>query len=94
MRQGGGGYGSPLDRPAEKVLADVCDGFVTARRAEDAYGVVLTGDPDRWETLAVDEQATAGRRAQLRAQGWLDRDADDATRAGRDERSWWLAAAI
>lgn len=38
---GGGGYGDPLDRPADDVLADVRNGYVTAATAHDAYGVVL-----------------------------------------------------
>ncbi len=55
---GGGGYGDPFEREPERVAADVLDGYVTAEQAAEVYGVVV--DP---ETGAVDEQATAGRRA-------------------------------
>jgi N-methylhydantoinase B len=57
---GGGGWGSPLDRPAEDVLADVRDGFVSAERAFDVYGVVLSTDG-----RSVDAAATKERRAAL-----------------------------
>ncbi|GAA3159725.1 hydantoinase B/oxoprolinase family protein [Planomonospora alba] len=40
---GGGGWGCPLDRPAEAVAADVRDGKVSVRGARDDYGVVLRG---------------------------------------------------
>jgi len=38
---GGGGYGNPLDRDAQKVLDDVLNGFVTVTGAERDYGVVI-----------------------------------------------------
>jgi N-methylhydantoinase B len=57
---GGGGYGDPLARPAERVLADVREGFVSPDAAERAYGVVLTEDAS-----AVDEAATAKKRELL-----------------------------
>ena len=37
----GGGYGDPLERPAEKVLDDVLDGFCTVEHARAAYGVIV-----------------------------------------------------
>ena len=57
---GGGGYGSPTERDADRVLADVIDGKVTVRHAREAYGVVI-------ETLAdgssrVDRVATGKLR--------------------------------
>jgi N-methylhydantoinase B len=55
---GGGGYGSPLERPAEAVREDVRQGYVSVAAAADLYGVVV--DP---ETLALDEAATARLRA-------------------------------
>jgi N-methylhydantoinase B len=55
---GGGGYGDPLSRPAEHVLADMREGFVSPEAAERDYGVVLTADGE-----AVDEKATEKRRA-------------------------------
>jgi N-methylhydantoinase B len=59
--QGGGGYGDPLDRDPALVAADVRGGLVGAADAERLYGVALTGD-------GVDAQATAARRAALRAE--------------------------
>jgi N-methylhydantoinase B len=57
---GGGGWGCPLDRPAEDVLSDVRDGFVSAKSAFDVYGVVLSVDG-----RSVDVRATDERRASL-----------------------------
>ncbi len=36
---GGGAYGSPLDRPRERVHEDVREGFVSARAARESYGL-------------------------------------------------------
>jgi N-methylhydantoinase B len=59
---GGGGYGDPLARAPERILADVVDGLVSAQHAHDAYGIVLTtGDG-----TVVDEQATQARRKHMR----------------------------
>lgn len=38
---GGGGYGDPRQRPPAEVLADVRDGYVSARAAREQYGVEL-----------------------------------------------------
>jgi N-methylhydantoinase B len=57
---GGGGWGSPLDRPADEVLADVLDGFVSPAAALEHYGVVLTADG-----RTIDQAATKERRATL-----------------------------
>ena len=45
---GGGGYGDPLTRPAEKVLDDVVNGYVSIEAAHTLYGVTVeyTGTPD------------------------------------------------
>jgi len=60
---GGGGYGNPLERDPKRVLIDVIERYETLQRANDIYGVVLSGtDPD---TMRVDEAATARRRAEL-----------------------------
>jgi N-methylhydantoinase B len=65
---GGAGYGDPLQRPVEAVLADVIDGYVSLAAAERDYGVVIRylGGPDQLVRLAndyeVDEAATARRR--------------------------------
>jgi N-methylhydantoinase B len=56
---GGGGYGSPLERPAEQVRHDAQEGWITRQRARNAYGVVLDEGADG---LVVDEGATAALR--------------------------------
>ncbi len=88
LSQGGGGYGHPFDRDPELVLEDVRDEWVTPARAESIYGVVLNGDPDRWETLTVDVEATARRRAEQRGETATD---DPAAGAG-SVAPWWTAA--
>jgi N-methylhydantoinase B len=55
---GGGGYGSPLERPLADVQADVRQGYVTVKGAAELYGVVI--DPD---THAIDTVATERLRA-------------------------------
>jgi N-methylhydantoinase B len=55
---GGGGYGSPLDRPVEAVRNDVRQGYVSLHEAAVFYGVVIDGD-----TFKVNEGATAMLRA-------------------------------
>jgi N-methylhydantoinase B len=47
-RPGGGGLGSPLERPAEKVFEDVRQGYVSIAKARSDYGVVVevsNGEP-------------------------------------------------
>jgi len=63
---GGGGWGDPLARDSARVCEDVLDEYVSMRSAYDDYGVVLTGSVEAVD-LAVDEAATANRRAALRA---------------------------
>ena len=58
---GGGGHGDPFLRDPEAVRRDVAAGLVSAESARDEYGVIL--DP---RTGAVDEPATAARRATAR----------------------------
>ena len=57
---GAGGYGSPLEREPDRVLADVRRGFVTAGAARAEYGVVIAED-------AVDEDATDALRERMAA---------------------------
>ena len=63
LSAGGGGYGPPRQRPAQAVLTDVVEGYISLRRAHEIYGVALTGDPAKVETLQVDETATVALRA-------------------------------
>ncbi|HMH54261.1 MAG TPA: hydantoinase B/oxoprolinase family protein [Candidatus Acidoferrum sp.] len=58
---GGGGHGSPLERPIEIVAEDVKQGYVSIEAATELYGVVV--DPT---TLNVDVVATERLRAARR----------------------------
>jgi len=73
---GGGGYGDPLERPAEEVLADVVDAYVSVERAAIDYGVVIRVIDADLDAYEVDEAATAARRSEIRAArlGWLQED--------------------
>jgi N-methylhydantoinase B len=55
---GGGGYGDPLTRDPQRVLADVREGIVSVETAEKHYGVVI----DR-NSGSLDEAATVQRRS-------------------------------
>jgi N-methylhydantoinase B len=59
---GGGGYGSPLERPVEDVREDVRQGYVSVHEAAKFYGLVIDG-----ETFEVNERATAMLRMRARA---------------------------
>jgi len=59
---GGGGFGPPWMRPAEKVREDVRQGYVSLDSARSDYGVVL--DP---ETLEIDPDESAKLRDQMAA---------------------------
>ena len=54
---GGGGYGDPRARAADRVLRDVRDGYVTEAVAREVYGVAI--DTATW---TVDEAETARLR--------------------------------
>jgi N-methylhydantoinase B len=58
---GGGGFGDPLERDPERVLADLLDGKVSRAHAESAYGVVVDSG------FRVDAGATKELRARTRA---------------------------
>jgi N-methylhydantoinase B len=65
--QNGGGYGDPILREPERVLADVHDGAVTAESAERLYGVVVRdGALDADATSRRREEIRDGRRARMR----------------------------
>jgi N-methylhydantoinase B len=59
VSSGGGGWGSPLDRDPDMVLADVQRGFVSEVAAKSEYGVVIKDD-------AVDIEATENERFKMR----------------------------
>ena len=48
----GGGYGNPLERDPEKVLADFLDGYISAETALEVYKVFIT------ETNTIDYEKT------------------------------------
>ena len=65
---GPGGWGDPLERDPARVLRDARNELVSVRAAREDYGVVI--DPAAW---SVDEAATSGLRAELRARrGWTE----------------------
>lgn len=53
---GGGGWGDPMEREAQRVRSDVVEELVSRQAAREHYGVVLNDD------LSIDEQATAALR--------------------------------
>ena len=59
---GGGGYGKPWEREADKVLDDVLDEYVSLEAARARYGVVI--DP---ASMTVDTAATQALRARMAA---------------------------
>jgi N-methylhydantoinase B len=78
---GGAGWGDPLERDPDRVLADVVDRLVSAETAAADYGVVLDAGG-----TAVDHDATKARREALaRARGpvtWVfDRGGDQGREA-------------
>jgi N-methylhydantoinase B len=56
---GGGGFGNPYLRPADRVAMEVKNGIISIESAKRDYGVVVK--PDRFE---VDEEETAKLRSQ------------------------------
>jgi N-methylhydantoinase B len=60
---GGGGYGDPLTRDADRVRDDVLEGWVSRERAREIYGVVFTEDPAAGpDHLVIDQDATRAAR--------------------------------
>ncbi|HTA05919.1 MAG TPA: hydantoinase B/oxoprolinase family protein [Solirubrobacteraceae bacterium] len=75
VEAGGGGYGDPLEREPDAVLADVLERWVTPQAAAAVYGVVLVEraaadavDAADSAGFALDRSATESQRAQLREQ--------------------------
>jgi N-methylhydantoinase B len=58
---GGGGWGDPLDRDEQAVLADVVNEYVSLDAARDDYGVVIDA-----ATMTIDGAATAALRSEPR----------------------------
>jgi N-methylhydantoinase B len=59
---GGAGFGPPLEREVEKVRDEVREGYLSAAKAGEDYGVVI--DPD---TLELDSGATGKLRTRMKA---------------------------
>jgi N-methylhydantoinase B len=72
---GGGGYGDPRERPVDRVLDDVVNGYVGIAAAREVYGVEVAyvGDPEAVvrppESYRVDEERTARLRTGVTAAG-------------------------
>ncbi|UMP06256.1 hydantoinase B/oxoprolinase family protein [Amycolatopsis sp. EV170708-02-1] len=60
---GGGGYGDPVDRDPDAVLADVVDGYISVEAARELYGVEVTyhGEPGALVRLPEDYTAVSPR---------------------------------
>jgi N-methylhydantoinase B len=58
-RPGGGGLGDPVQRPVDKVLEDVRQGYVSTQQAETLYGVTL--DYRDGEPFAVEGKSRLSR---------------------------------
>lgn len=79
---GGGGYGDPMERDPERVRQDVIDEYVSVKRAEIDYGVVIRViDADMLE-YEIDEAATERARAHIRQNrvGWARMDPEIVSR--------------
>jgi len=64
LSQGGGGFGDPLEREPDLVVADVAEGLVSPDAARLVYGVVMEAAPGY---PRLDHGATATRRDAIRA---------------------------
>jgi N-methylhydantoinase B len=71
---GGGGFGDPLARDVERVMADVAEGYVSAAAAQARYGVVADARGIDATATRVQRETLRGRRvrAHLRAAGELE----------------------
>ena len=62
---GGGGFGDPLERPAEQVLRDVKSEYVSVEAAQRDYRVVIHR---RGRHVELDVEATEARRREMASQ--------------------------
>ncbi len=72
---GGGGFGDPLDREAERVATDVANGWVSREQARDMYGVALddNGTVDTTTSAELRERVR-GARKQRPTAAWVSDD--------------------
>jgi N-methylhydantoinase B len=68
---GGGGFGDPLERDVDRVVADVRDDYVSRAAAAELYGVALTEEGE------LDAAATARLRERERSAGAVPRPPED-----------------
>ena len=52
----GGGYGDPFKRPADQVVQDVKNGYITAAQAKESFGVIVNEKTYEVEGLTEDRQ--------------------------------------
>ncbi|MDP3768352.1 MAG: hydantoinase B/oxoprolinase family protein, partial [Dehalococcoidia bacterium] len=72
---GGGGYGDPLERPAERVFHDHLAGVISPETTRNLYGVVLGRDGTAVDLSATEQCRQALRTARLREGTPADPDA-------------------
>jgi N-methylhydantoinase B len=63
---GGGGFGDPLERDPQAVLADARNEYISLDSARRDYGVVIHRGGPHNRTFTLDESATVALRNQLR----------------------------
>ena len=68
---GGGGYGDPFERDADRVEADVRTGLVSVEAARADYGVVIDSGTNTVDRDASDEVRRTARQAGKRSAGRL-----------------------
>ena len=64
---GGGGFGSPLERPVDAVARDVRQGYVSPSAAREHYGVVI--DAQTMDADIADTEQLRAAKATLEAVG-------------------------
>jgi N-methylhydantoinase B/oxoprolinase/acetone carboxylase alpha subunit len=64
---GGGGYGDPLERDPQLVVADVLDGYVSRERARTDYGVVLNSAGSLLDAAGTLRERSARKRQRSEA---------------------------
>jgi N-methylhydantoinase B len=50
----GGGYGNPLKRPAEQVVSDVKNGYISVVQAKEKFGVVIDSNTCTIQKFTLD----------------------------------------
>ena len=80
---GGGGYGSPLERPLERVDSDLQEGYISRQRAERCYGVVFGPGSDRLDVAATDANRSRLRMDERPYEDW---DAEDPAAMSQADR--------